>query len=160
MELALASSLRAFVAKHRAGVPQALRPALGVQPLLDKTKSDFLAGPYQAGQYVDDNALGSYNLNDPNQFDASDLPEEYMPGNFNATENIYGGYVMIDQYLGDKLQAIVGVRVESTNNDYTGYSYDIESETATPITNSSSYLNVLPGINLRYALDQDLILRA
>lgn len=134
--------------------------AMSDQPLLDKTKSDFLAGPYQAGQYVDDNALGSYNLNDPNQFDASDLPEEYMPGNFNATENIYGGYVMIDQNLGDKLQAIIGVRVESTNNDYTGYSYDIESETATPITNSSSYLNVLPGINLRYALDQDLILRA
>ncbi len=134
--------------------------AMTDQPLIDRSKENFLAGPYRAGQYVDDNALGSYDLNNSTLFEKTDLKEEYVPANFNATEDILGGYVMVDQQLGDKLSAIVGVRIEHTSNSYTGNEYVIDTEETQQITNTSSYTNVLPGINLRYALQSNLILRA
>lgn len=134
--------------------------SMATQQLVDKTDNNFLAGPYKVGSFVDNNALGNYNLNDTSLFSTTDVPEEYAAGNFSATENIYGGYVMVDQKFGEQLQAIVGVRIESTSNTYDGNQFDIEQETTSPVQSTSSYTNVLPGVTLKYLANAELILRA
>lgn len=129
------------------------------EPLVDISKDNYLAGPYRIGRFVDQNALGGIDLNNSSLFEQTDLLEEYAAGNFEATERIVGGYVMVDQHIGDKLSAIVGVRIENTSNDYAGAQYDIVEETVVPTGNTSQYTNILPSVNLRYAATDDLILR-
>ena len=130
-----------------------------LQPLENKSKDNFLAGPYAAGEYSSKNALGDYDLLNASQFEREDLVDEYAPGNFSADENIFGGYVMVEQQLGPQLEAVVGVRFEQTNNNYTGNQFDVDDETVTSITNESSYSNILPSLNLKYSATDNLIIR-
>lgn len=134
--------------------------ALTSQPLADVSDDNYLAGPYRLGQFVDRIHLGSLALDDTSQFSATDLPEEYAAGNFDATEQIIGGYAMVEQRIGDNIEAIAGVRFESTTNSYNGNQYNIDEESVSSLTNTSSYLNILPSINLKYTGVDRLVLRA
>jgi TonB-dependent receptor len=67
---------------------------------------------------------------------------------------------MIDQNLGDKLTLIAGVRLENTSIEYTGNEVLDEEELIGEVTATDNYTNVLPGINLRYALADNFIVRA
>ncbi len=133
---------------------------LGQQPLADLTKENYLAGPYRIGRFTDRIHLGGLNLTDRGQFDETDLLEEYAAGNFTASEAIYAGYVMVEQQIGEKLEAVAGVRFEATANEYNGNQFNVDDETVTPTSNTSSYTNILPSINLKYKASSDLILRA
>lgn len=133
---------------------------LGQQPLADISKDNYLAGPYRIGRFTDRIHLGAFDLNNRNQFDQTDLLEEYAAGNFSASEAIYAGYVMVEQQIGDKLEAVAGVRFEATANEYNGNQFNVDAETVTPTSNSSSYTNILPSINLKYKATNDFILRA
>ncbi len=133
---------------------------LGQQPLADLTKDNYLAGPYRIGRFTDRIHLGGLNLTDRGQFDETDLLEEYAAGNFTASEAIYAGYVMVEQQIGEKLEAVAGVRFEATANEYNGNQFNVDDETVTPTSNTSSYTNILPSINLKYKASSDLILRA
>jgi len=133
---------------------------LGQQPLADLSKDNYLAGPYRIGRFTDRIHLGAFDLNNRNQFDQTDLLEEYAAGNFTASEAIYAGYVMVEQQIGDKLEAVAGVRFEATANEYNGNQFNVDDETVTPTSNSSSYTNILPSINLKYKATNDFILRA
>ncbi len=132
---------------------------MATQNLVDKTIENFLAGPYRAGQFVSKDGLGSYDVSNSSVFESSDEPEEYVPGNFTADESIVGGYVMLDQSIGSTLQAIIGVRFESTSNSYKGNIYDVDEGTFTSAENTTSYTNILPSVNLRWAATDDLIVR-
>ncbi|MGM0474584.1 MAG: TonB-dependent receptor domain-containing protein, partial [Bacteroidota bacterium] len=63
--------------------------------------------------------------------------------------------------IGDKLFMIAGVRLENTALEYQGYQYDADENVATlSDVVSESYLNVLPGLHLKYNFDKSTVLRA
>ncbi len=66
---------------------------------------------------------------------------------------------MVDHQLNDKLSAVVGLRIEATSIDYTGNEFDIDEEVVTENTGSNSYVNVLPGVHLKYAVNENSIVR-
>jgi len=133
---------------------------LGDVPNTNITNSDFLAGSqYRAGYFVTPEFLGGLNLQDGNIFDQSDERAEYIPGNFEADEDIYGGYVMADITLSNKLSGIVGLRLESTSIEYTGNEYDIDNDIITQATETQNYTNLMPGVHLNYNFSDFSILR-
>ncbi len=134
---------------------------LGAVPNRDESNPNYLAGSqYQIGRFATPEFLGGLNLANKDLFEESDVPSEYVPGNYEARENIYATYVMADHHFTYKFSAIVGVRYEYTNLDYTGNIFDLDEEETRPDTRTSNYGNFLPGIHLKYDVDQNTILRA
>ncbi len=133
---------------------------LGDVPNTDYSNPDYLAGEqYRAGRFVTPAFLGGLDLNNSALFDRTDELGEYLPGNYSANENIYAGYVMADVSVSDKLSGIVGLRVEATNIDYTGFLLDVDNETFSEETASQSYTNFMPGLHLNYNFSDYSILR-
>jgi TonB-dependent receptor len=124
------------------------------------TKDNFLVGNYATGNQVSPEYLGGLDLTNASLFEEEQVIEEEA-GNFNATENILGGYIMLNQNIGSKLFLIAGVRVENTSQEYQGNQYDADEDenTLTDVV-SDSYINVLPGLHLKYDFNRTTILRA
>ncbi|NLR90036.1 TonB-dependent receptor [Flammeovirga agarivorans] len=137
-----------------------------LQPMKDQTRDPFLAGNYTSGNFTDATALGQYDLTNTSLFEATDLPEEYLGGNYNAKEQISAGYAMLKQSVGTKWFFIVGARIENTQVDYTGYQIEFNEEgdfdpSATKtIEGTNSYTNFLPNVQARYNINENTILRA
>jgi TonB-dependent receptor len=130
------------------------------QPLRNISDPDFLAGAqYQAGEFVDQNFLGGLNLNDGSRFEKEDVPDEYVRANYDVSEKVYGGYVMVDQPLSSRLNLLAGIRLEHTNLEATGNEIQDEEEVIGTITETNSYTNILPSIHLKYDLTDKTILR-
>jgi TonB-dependent receptor len=131
----------------------------GLNNLEDLSKDNYLAGDYLIGSFIDREYLGNLDLANSSLFDREqDLSE--LAGNFDASENIYGGYLMLEQQLGPKLLALAGVRVERTSLEYSGFVYDDQEETLTATDQETSdYTNFLPGLHLKYNLKENTILR-
>ncbi len=128
----------------------------------DKSNNEFLVGDqYQAGLFADEIWLGQLDLNNGNLYEAEDKPEEYVPGNYTANEDVVAGYIMADFQLSEKLSTVFGVRVENTSIDYTGFSIDVEDDEVPIVrtTGNNSYTNVLPGIQMKYDFSKNTILR-
>jgi len=68
---------------------------------------------------------------------------------------------MLNQSIGEKLSLIAGVRFENTRQKYQGNQYDADEEenTLSDIV-SDSYVNVLPGVHIKYNFNKTTILRA
>ena len=85
-------------------------------------------------------------------------------GNYEATENIWAGYLRFDQKLGRNLDLTVGLRVEHTTLKTSGYNYNVdedENESLTPTGEyKNNYTNLLPSVLLRYKLGEDGNVRA
>lgn len=134
-------------------------PTLDAIPTRDFTDSDFLAGgQYAAGFYADAAWLGGLNLNSEN---GESIIEEFLPGNFDISENVYAGYLMANQKLSDKLSVLAGVRLEHTQLESDGFSVrftedDIISE---EVTADNSYTNILPSVHFKYDFSTNTILR-
>ena len=101
---------------------------LGTVARRDYSDTGFLAGDYLAGEFVTEEFLGALALDDPEKFERGDLPEEYVPGNYEARETVTGAYLMVEQALGPRLDLLLGVRVEDTRIDYTGNELFIDPE--------------------------------
>jgi TonB-dependent receptor len=128
--------------------------------LEDLTKDNFLVGDYQTGNQVSEEYLGDLDLTNSSLFEEERIAEAEA-GNFNATENILGGYVMLNQNFGTKLFMIAGVRIENTSQEYQGNQYDADEDVnALTAKISESYLNILPGLHLKYDFNKTTILRA
>lgn len=128
--------------------------------LNDFSKDNFLAGNYQTGQHVEAEYLGSLDVTNSSLFEEEQDIEETAE-NFNAREDVLGAYVMLTQNIGTNLSVIAGVRMENTSLEYQGYQYDADENTATLSDKvSDSYINVLPGIHLKYNIDPTTIIRA
>ena len=134
-------------------------PILDAIPTRDFTDSDFLAGgQYAAGFYADAAWLGGLNLNSEN---GESIIEEFLPGNFDISENAYAAYLMANQKLSDKLSVLAGVRLEHTQLESDGFSVrftedDIISE---EVTADNSYTNILPSVHFKYDFSTNTILR-
>jgi TonB-dependent receptor len=128
--------------------------------LEDFSKDNFLVGDYETGNQVSPEYLGALDLISSSLFEQERIVEEEA-GNFNATENIFGGYLMLSQNIGSKLFMIAGVRLENTSQEYQGNQYDAdEDENTLSEKVSDSYMNILPGLHLKYDFNNTTILRA
>lgn len=83
----------------------------------------------------------------------------FEPSNtFNATQLLLAGYVMNEIEITKKFKAIYGARIEKATNRYTG-----QDNSGSEIYNNQivlDELNVLPSVNLIYALQEKSNLRA
>ncbi len=133
---------------------------LGDQPNTNFSDADYLAGSqYQIGNFVSPGFLGSLDLTNGSIFDQTDELGEYLPGNYSADENIFSAYVMSDIQFNDKLSGIVGLRLESTDLEYTGFLLDVDNDTFTEETASQNYSNFMPGVHLNYNFSEYSVLR-
>jgi len=124
------------------------------------SKDNFLVGDYATGQQVSEEYLGELDLTNSSLFEEEEDIEE-QAGNFNATENIIGGYIMLNQNIGHRLLMIAGVRIENTSQEYQGNQYNADENEITPTDKvSDSYINVLPGLHAKYDFNKSTILRA
>lgn len=128
---------------------------------VDETTHRFMPSPkYQAGVFIDRKFLGSLDLLDGNVFESNQVAEE-LAGNYHARENVTSGYVRIDSRLSDNLKFMGGLRVENTSLRYTGRIYDDETNTVSKTDPaSSSYINFLPSLMVKWEMKKDLMLRA
>ena len=140
-------------------------PTLGDVPLTDQTDADFLAGSqYAAGIYPSEVWLGQLDLSG-----GESLEDEFLAENYEVNENVWAGYLMFDQKITDKLTILAGLRVENTQLDSNGYSLTfieededngIEEEIIVdPVSDDTSYTNILPGVHLKYDFSNWTILR-
>ncbi|OEK01440.1 TonB-dependent receptor [Roseivirga sp. 4D4] len=133
---------------------------LGDLPNTNFSDADYLAGSqYQIGNFVSPEFLGGLDLTNASLFDQSDEIGEYLPGNYNADENIFSAYVMSDIQFSDKLSGIVGLRLESTSIDYSGFLLDVDNDTFTEESASQDYSNFMPGVHLNYNFSEYSVLR-
>jgi TonB-dependent receptor len=116
---------------------------------------------YVPGTFVSAKYLGSLNLNDASLFESEAAPSEYLSNNYDASERVMATYLRWDQNLSKKLLMIVGARLEHTFIKYTGnYIIDEDFDNVQQLTNDNSYLNVLPGVTLKYDVNNNFVLRA
>ncbi|WP_372756823.1 TonB-dependent receptor [Mariniflexile sp.] len=137
---------------------------LGGIPTRNYSDNDFLAGgQYSIGTFATPEYLGSLNLNDVAQFEAEILPEEYLTANFDVDENVYAGYAMTSQKLSDKLNLLVGLRLEHTKITSLGneliFDTDGDYDGTNTLKDDNSYTNLLPGLHLKYDVSNHTVLR-
>ncbi len=130
-------------------------PTLSDVPVKDYSDPDFLAGSqYQIGSFASEAWLGGLNL-----VNGESVPDEFLRANFDVREDVFAGYAMTNQMIGDKLGILVGVRLEATKVTATGNQIEDEENIIGEITEESSYTNLLPGVHFKYDLDNSTILR-
>lgn len=102
-----------------------------------------------------------YFLQDENIWTASERRGTYLegnpeaPNNYDARSNVYAGYLMTEMALG-KLKAVYGARIEKADMYYTG----VDSRgNAFDDTQTLDELNILPSLNLVYALGEHMNVR-
>lgn len=137
---------------------------LDMVPTRDYSDNDYLAGSqYQIGSFATAQFLGDLNLYDANLFETEDLPEEYITANYDVNENVFAGYVMLDQELSNKFSILAGVRLEHTSIDSQGneliFNEDGDIDGINEVKDKNSYTNILPGVHLKYNLTDNTILR-
>ena len=116
-------------------------------PLIDQSDSDYLAGgQYLGGNFVTTGYLGGLDLTG-GSFESELLLDEFAAGNYDANENIFAAYAMVDMNLTDNLSLIAGGRFEATSLEYTGRDVDYENESVS-ITDpqKDNYSNFLPAV--------------
>ncbi|WP_232734740.1 TonB-dependent receptor [Polaribacter sp. ALD11] len=133
---------------------------LSAVPLVDQTDANYLAGSkYVAGQFADNKFLGSLDLKNATLFEEKDEPSEYLRKNYNVKEEVYAGYLMVNQKISDKFTVLAGVRVEATRTEATGKNIKDEEDVLGDITKEKKYINILPGVHLKYNLSNETVFR-
>ena len=79
---------------------------------------------------------------------------------FNGKEDVFSIYVMGVYDLSYKTKIIAGVRNENTDVTMNSSKYDAKTKVVTPITKKSSYNAFLPMLHIKYALNENVNLRA
>jgi TonB-dependent receptor len=120
-------------------------------------------GHYPFGPRVDVNALYSYIGANPGEFelDHDSSIADSLAGDYKLSEKIYASYVMANLKFGD-LTLTPGVRIERTVGDYRGKGITAASTPDQGFDQivTKSYTDVFPGLNARYDLTPDLVMRA
>ncbi len=139
---------------------------MALLPLVDQTDADFLAGSqYVAGPYVDPEYLGTLDFQNSDVFSSESVVDEFLSGNYLVKEDVYAGYTMINQQVSDKLSILAGIRVENTEIETTGNLVvfddegDFDPNASGEIKDDNSYINILPGLHLKYNVTNNTVLR-
>jgi TonB-dependent receptor len=93
--------------------------------------------------------------------DANATASASASGDYKISEEVVAGYAMATLKFG-QLTVIPGVRIEGTSGTYDAKGVRISSgaPVITPLSQSRSYTDIFPGVNARYDLTEDLVLRA
>lgn len=147
-------------------------------PASDFTLADMnfaLAGPenffdsrYAFGPILDFAAHEAFFAGSPGAFELDDeaTVEREFDADYDVGEDILAGYLMAAGEAGPVI-VIAGFRVEHTDSEYSAFSVrdadgdgDLELEDIAPVFGETSYTHVLPSLHLKYALRDDVTIRA
>lgn len=127
-----------------------------------KIRKGFMVGDnYPEGtHFVSKKYLGSINFNSMQ----GEPDYEEMSGNYHAKEEITSAYLRFDQKLGQKLDLMLGLRMEHTALNYRGLNWVVDEDENESLESTgnrkNSYTNWLPSVLLKYDVNDDLKLRA
>ncbi len=120
----------------------------------NETRDNYLPGDYKAGPFPNTKEMGLPLKGNPD-FEGEEDPEEQL-NDFDATETIASGYVRYDQRLYDKVDLVLGLRVENTRSTYNAYQYDEDEETIQRVNGEAdSYTNILPSVIAKWDVSDD-----
>jgi len=115
--------------------------------------------PYDSNlPYVRENLRDYFRANQDAFAMEEDLEDSYVE-DYDANETVSAAYLMGGATF-DRLLVIAGARVEHTEFETAGYLYDDEAERVSPNEFDNDYTNFMPGIHLRYAINDNFIARA
>ena len=97
-------------------------------------------------------------INNVNRDDYINEEDSFLE-DYSIDEDIDAVYLQVRAEFGNTV-ILGGVRNESTDINAGGFEYDTDSETATARAANNSYDNLLPSIQMRYALSDNTLLRA
>lgn len=140
-------------------------PAVGLAQFTNgRTVTNFYGNRYVIGDLIDPSKVEQFLIANPTLFTqdvAKDLSRN-AGAYFDDTENVSAGYAQYSATMG-KLGVLAGVRVENTDAIYRGNSEVTDASGAVsyvPASAKHNYTNVFPTVQLRYAIQPDLIARA
>ncbi len=120
---------------------------------------------YVLGPVVDFDANNAMLAADPTAlaFDVNKTHSQSDPNNFTVRERVYAAYAMNTLEIG-RLRLQGGARLEATRAGYTGKLVTLDGSgtwiSTSPTSGTQNYTNVLPMIQLRYALSDNSNVRA
>ena len=146
------------------------------------TNANYYDKHYTLGPTVDYSKVTAYFTShgaDPNFFtqDVASSAQNSFPNNYDLVERISAGYVMNSVNFG-RLRLQTGLRFEGTNENVLGYQVLFDSNgnlcgpgdtdpvcagatnPVLPVRRTSSYLDALPSVQLRFRLPHDAAIRA
>lgn len=124
-------------------------------PFADRGLRDFLGtGVPGIGASIRD-----YFYSNRGAFDMERALEDSTVGDYETHEDVYAAYFMAGFELG-RSSAIVGARVEHTEFETDGFSYDADTDAIGRVSASKDYTDVLPGLHLRHDATKELVFRA
>jgi TonB-dependent receptor len=127
------------------------------------TPDTIYEGRYALGPRVSYNNAVAYMTANPAKFtlNAAASLANNLVNDYDATEELWAGYAMADLHFG-KWTVIPGVRVEAIKGDYKAKTVRATSTVNDLFNTFGSFddTDVFPGLNLRYDLNRDLVLRA
>ena len=129
-------------------------------PLNNPTPRNFIPGPqYNAGLFPTVEYLGSLTMTEDN---SEPIFEEFAAANYMADETVTSAYIMAVDKLSDNTTIILGARLEATDINYIGASFDVETgESYDDIElreGSNDYVNILPNLTIQTKLSDNFIL--
>ncbi|MDP6909709.1 MAG: TonB-dependent receptor, partial [Flavobacteriales bacterium] len=108
--------------------------------------------------YLQEDNIWSADPNSPNYRDGTYTIGNYQPSNtYEASQNVFGGYIMTEHNILSKLNLIYGVRMEYASMFYTGQN-STGSERYMNV-NTLKKVNVLPALNIVYSINDKMNLR-
>ncbi len=125
----------------------------------DYSASDFLAGDYRIGRFTTYEYLGQLDFSDTTYFNPEPDLDKFIAANYSADERVASAFIMLDQDLGKRFELKAGLRMEETRFQYEGNAYNEEDKEAKPTQGQDHYINWLPGLHLKYELDDKTDLR-
>ena len=136
------------------------------QYLSSFTNPHFYGGSYILGPVTNFDLITADLANNPGNFtlDEGTTHLQSDAANYNLQERVTAGYVMNTIELGPRIHLQTGLRIEATNTSDTGYLVVNDANgnyvSTTPQYGSGSYINPLPSVQFRYAIDQYSDIRA
>jgi TonB-dependent receptor len=121
--------------------------------LADSASHELLDGRYTFGPFMSLSTAADL----PNRFPMNTAVNHARDSeDFEVGEQVASVYAMAELYVGSKLFVLPGVRYEHTSSDFAGNEVTFSSTGAwlatMPIFGGHDYGNVLPGVNVRYAV--------
>ena len=122
--------------------------------------NDYYDKSYTLGPLVDYNKITAFFNQNPGAFklNINRSKQRTDPNNFDIVERVSAGYLMNTVDVG-RVHLQTGVRFEGTQEDLRGnhVTFDAKGNYAstTPLTQSSSYVDVLPSAQIRYTITSE-----
>ncbi|MCB9219696.1 MAG: TonB-dependent receptor [Ignavibacteriales bacterium] len=120
---------------------------------------DFLQGHYTLGPIMDGQKMIDFlksNIDPDNGFRVEPITDDFdgLGGKYDATENIYAGYVMSNVDIG-RLMVLAGIRTEMTQTSYEGSDLELDADgqvlSVTQVKIDNDYMNLFPALHLKYS---------